>query len=160
MSSKVSYTLSRGIGMIAPESIAEILGLGASVRTVDELEQAVSQGLPKRALERLSARLYEDRGIANAYKFKVVPQATWKRRNKRLSVAESEKTERLARSLPIARALDNRLVDERNKRFTVRMLQIAAPSRPLFVAIGALHLGGPKGVLALLRARGFTVKPD
>ena len=42
--------------MIAPESIAEILGLGASVRTVGELELAVSQGLPKRALERLSAR--------------------------------------------------------------------------------------------------------
>ena len=88
--------------MIAPESIAEILGLGASVRTVGELELAVRQGLPKRALERLSARLYEDRGIANAYKFKVVRQATWKRRSKRLSVAESEKTERLARVLAMA----------------------------------------------------------
>jgi putative toxin-antitoxin system antitoxin component (TIGR02293 family) len=102
MSSEMSYTEPRGAGMIAPESIAEILGLGASVRTVGELELAVSQGLPKRALERLSARLYEDRGIANAYKFKVVPQATWKRRSKRLSVAESEKTERLARVLAMA----------------------------------------------------------
>ena len=56
--------------MIAPESIAEILGLGASVRTVGELELAVSEGLPKRALERLSARLYQDRRSASAYKFK------------------------------------------------------------------------------------------
>ena len=40
--------------MIAPELIAEILGLGASVRTVTELESAVSAGLPKRSLERLS----------------------------------------------------------------------------------------------------------
>jgi len=80
--------------MIAPESIAEILGLGPSVRTVGELELAVSEGLPKRALERLSARLYEDRRSASAYKFKVVPQATWKRRSKRLSVDESEKTKR------------------------------------------------------------------
>ena len=54
--------------MIAPESIAEILGL-ASVRTVGELESAVSAGLPKRALERLSARLYDDRRTASAYKF-------------------------------------------------------------------------------------------
>jgi putative toxin-antitoxin system antitoxin component (TIGR02293 family) len=88
--------------MIAPESIAEILGLGASVRTVGELESAVSAGLPKRALERLSARLYGDRRIASAYKFKLVPQATWKRRSKRLSVDESEKTERLARVLAAA----------------------------------------------------------
>jgi putative toxin-antitoxin system antitoxin component (TIGR02293 family) len=88
--------------MIAPQSIAEILGLGASIRTVDQLESAVSAGLPKRSLERLSARLYEDRRIANAYKFKVVPPATWKRRTKRLSVDESERTERLARVLAAA----------------------------------------------------------
>jgi putative toxin-antitoxin system antitoxin component (TIGR02293 family) len=98
----MSYTELRGIDMIAPESIAEILGLGASVRTVGELESAVSEGLPKRALERLSARLYQDRRSASAYKFKVVPQATWKRRSKRLSVDESEKTERLARVLAAA----------------------------------------------------------
>ncbi len=88
--------------MIAPELIAEILGLGASVRTVGQLESAVSAGLPKRALERLSARLYVDRRAANAYKFKVVPQATWKRRTRRLSVDESERTERLARVLAAA----------------------------------------------------------
>ena len=98
----MSYNELRGIDMISPESIAEILGLGASVRTVGELELAVSEGLPKRALERLSARLYEDRRSASAYKFKVVPQATWKRRNKRLSVDESEMTERLARVLAAA----------------------------------------------------------
>lgn len=85
--------------MIEPQSIAEILGLGAAIRTVSELESAVSAGLPKRSLERLSARLYEDRRVAGAYKFKVVPQATWKRRTKRLSVDESERTERLARVL-------------------------------------------------------------
>jgi putative toxin-antitoxin system antitoxin component (TIGR02293 family) len=85
--------------MIAPEAVAEILGLGPTVRTVGELEAAVSAGLPKRSLERLSARLHDDRKTASAYKFKVVPQATWKRRTKRLSVDESERTERLARVL-------------------------------------------------------------
>jgi putative toxin-antitoxin system antitoxin component (TIGR02293 family) len=85
--------------VIAPEAIAEILGLRASIRSVSELEAAVSAGLPKRSLELLSARLHLDRKVASAYKFKIVPQATWKRRSKRLSVDESERTERLARVL-------------------------------------------------------------
>ena len=95
--------------MIAPESIAEILGLPASIQSVSDLEAAVSGGLPKRSLERLSARLYLDPRVASAYKFKVVPQATWKRRTKRLSVEESERTERLARVLAHAEyVLDDR----------------------------------------------------
>jgi putative toxin-antitoxin system antitoxin component (TIGR02293 family) len=102
MSLNISYTDPTENLMIAPESIAEILGLGTSVRTVEDLETAVSAGLPKRSLERLSARLYSDRRTASAYKFKVIPQATWKRRTKRLSLDESEKTERLARVLAAA----------------------------------------------------------
>jgi uncharacterized protein YbaP (TraB family) len=68
------------------------------------------------------------------------------------------KSERLARTPAAARALDNRIVFERNRRFALRMVAIAAPNRPVFVAIGALHLGGPRGVLTLLRQRGFTVE--
>jgi len=99
MSRLSSYNEPEGLPVIEPRLIAEILGLGAGIQTVGELESAVSAGLPKRSLERLSARLYEDRRVASAYKFKVVPQATWKRRVKRLSVDESERTERLARVL-------------------------------------------------------------
>ena len=85
--------------MIAAESTAKILGLEEPVRSVGELEEAVSAGLPKESLERLSTRLYPDPRQARAYKFEVVPEATWKRRTKRLSVEESERTERLARTL-------------------------------------------------------------
>ncbi|AOK28156.1 polysaccharide biosynthesis protein GumN [Burkholderia singularis] len=67
------------------------------------------------------------------------------------------KTERLARAKPIAESIDNKIVYERNRRFVARMTAIAGPNRPLFVAIGALHLGGPKGVLELLRAQGYRV---
>ncbi len=70
------------------------------------------------------------------------------------------KTERYANSKSIARALDNRIVYDRNRRFTTRILAIAAPNKPLFVAIGSLHLGGPKGVLALLGQRGYVVEAD
>lgn len=70
------------------------------------------------------------------------------------------KSERLARTPAVARALDNRIVYERNRRFVTRMIAIAGPNRPIFVAIGSLHFGGPKGVLALLRQRGFAVEAD
>ena len=69
------------------------------------------------------------------------------------------KSERLARTPAVARALDDRILYERNRRFVTRMIALAGPNRPIFVAIGALHLGGAKGVLNLLRVRGFTVDP-
>jgi uncharacterized protein len=72
----------------------------------------------------------------------------------------SAKSERLARTPEVARMLDNRIVYDRNRRFVVRMTAIAAPNRPVFVAIGSLHLGGPKGVLRMLQQRGFVVEPE
>ncbi|WP_323119578.1 TraB/GumN family protein [Burkholderia alba] len=74
-----------------------------------------------------------------------------------LAAWATAKSERLARSKPVSDAIDNKIVYERNRRFVFRMTQIAAPNRPLFVAIGALHFGGPKGVLELLRQQGYRV---
>jgi uncharacterized protein YbaP (TraB family) len=71
---------------------------------------------------------------------------------------QAAKSEKLARDPRISDSIDNRIVYERNRRFVNRMLQLAAPNKPLFVAIGALHLGGPKGVLQLLRQHGFVVE--
>jgi putative toxin-antitoxin system antitoxin component (TIGR02293 family) len=57
-------------------------------------------GWPSEAISGAPLReAHLDRRLASAYKFKIVPQATWKRRSKRLSVDESERTERLARVL-------------------------------------------------------------
>ena len=72
----------------------------------------------------------------------------------------SAKSERLARTPEVARMLDNRIVYDRNRRFVARMTAIAAPNRPVFVAIGSLHLGGPKGVLRMLQQRGFVVEAE
>lgn len=95
--------------MVTVEPIVEILGLSASVRTMQDLDSAVTAGLPKRSLVLLSSRLYSDNRVASAFKFTVVPSATWKRRTKRLSPLESERIERLARVLAAAEyALDDR----------------------------------------------------
>jgi hypothetical protein len=72
---------------------------------------------------------------------------------------EAAKSEKLARDQRISTQIDNKIVFDRNRRFVNRMLAIAAPNKPVFVAIGALHLGGQKGVLQLLRQRGFVVEP-
>ncbi|MGU7783441.1 TraB/GumN family protein [Burkholderia sp. PU8-34] len=67
------------------------------------------------------------------------------------------KSERLARSKAVSASIDNKILVERNRRFVARMTAMAAPNRPLFVAIGALHLGGRRGVLELLRQHGYRV---
>ncbi|WP_322049296.1 TraB/GumN family protein [Paraburkholderia sp. J67] len=72
---------------------------------------------------------------------------------------ENARTEKLSHDPRVAASVDNRIVYERNRRFVARMQQYTAPNKPLFVAIGSLHLGGRKGVLQLLRQRGFTVDP-
>jgi uncharacterized protein YbaP (TraB family) len=72
---------------------------------------------------------------------------------------QAAKSEKLARDKRISDSIDNRIMYERNRRFVSRMLLIAAPNKPVFVAIGALHLGGRKGVLQLLRQHGFVVEP-
>ncbi|GAB5098792.1 TraB/GumN family protein [Caballeronia sp. LP006] len=74
-----------------------------------------------------------------------------------LKAWDDAKGNKLARSKPLADQVDNRVVYERNRRFVARMVQLAAPDKPVFVAIGALHLGGSRGVLELLRKRGFVV---
>lgn len=50
------------------------------------------------------------------------------------------------------------LVDERNKAWMKRLPGLLA-SRPTFVAVGALHLPGPHGLIELLRNEGYTVTP-
>lgn len=97
--------------MIRPESIADVMGgkaiLGRRIQSIDDLEKAVSHGLPKRALRLTAERVYRSAGDARRVMFRIVPEATFKRRT-RLSAAESERTERLARVIAAAEhAWDN-----------------------------------------------------
>ena len=91
--------------MVKPENIAEIMGgasiLGAHVRSVRDLEKTISRGLPKRALRITVERIYTSAGDARRAMFRIVPEATFKRRV-RLSHTESERTERLARVIAAA----------------------------------------------------------
>jgi uncharacterized protein YbaP (TraB family) len=41
----------------------------------------------------------------------------------------------------------------------IPVIEKAAQQKATFFAFGAAHLGGPDGVITLLRARGYSVKP-
>jgi uncharacterized protein YbaP (TraB family) len=76
----------------------------------------------------------------------------------RLSDWQQRKTSALMRNKAMSDSIDDQIVYKRNLRFVSRIQALAAPRKPVFVAIGALHLGGPKGVLSLLRSAGYQVR--
>jgi putative toxin-antitoxin system antitoxin component (TIGR02293 family) len=83
--------------MIEPNSIAEILGIRTKIKTLADLDGAVSRGLEKRSVSRLISRLTLTDREARTLRDQVIPLATWKRTKGRLSRQASERTERLAR---------------------------------------------------------------
>src|ERR1700733_11652513 len=92
--------------MISPNRIAEVLGgsqvLGRRLTSVHALGDAVSEGLPKAALQQTAARIFENKREGRECIYRIVPEATFKRRRNRLNAAESERTERIARVLATA----------------------------------------------------------
>lgn len=89
-----------------PNSIGQILGgksvLGRQVASLLDLNEAVERGLPKITLRNVVRHIYTDATDQRAMMHRIVPEATYKRRRDRLSHAESERTERLARVVAMA----------------------------------------------------------
>ena len=71
------------------------------MRTIDEMIEAIDKGFPKQALRNTAKRVFTEAGEAMKFVYRVVPEATYKRRT-RLTPAESERTERLARVIGYA----------------------------------------------------------
>ena len=88
--------------MIAVDRIAEVMMLPQPVETLAELSAGVARGLPKSALrscvQRVAANPQEQRRLM----YRIVPDATYKRRRHHLKPEESERTERLARAIATA----------------------------------------------------------
>jgi putative toxin-antitoxin system antitoxin component (TIGR02293 family) len=92
--------------MLEPRHIGEVLGgrrvLGKPVTSLLELNDAVERGLPKATLRNVARHVFADAAEQRAMMHRIVPEATFKRRRERLSPAESERTERLARVVATA----------------------------------------------------------
>jgi uncharacterized protein len=55
-------------------------------------------------------------------------------------------------------ALYRRLIVERNRAWLPKIEALFTRTRPAFVVVGAAHLTGPDGLLAALRAKGYTLE--
>jgi putative toxin-antitoxin system antitoxin component (TIGR02293 family) len=97
------------VDVIEPKRIAIVLGgkpvLRKSVSSIDDLEEIVEEGLPKTALRAAVRRVFVVAREANRYLYRIVPEATYKRRNGRLRSSESQRTERLARVIASAESV-------------------------------------------------------
>ncbi len=55
-------------------------------------------------------------------------------------------------------AMEDILLNNRNKNWIAKIEKFAS-EKPTFFAVGAGHLGGPKGIIALLKEQGYSVTP-
>ena len=88
------------------ERLLPVLGgpqaLGRRLGSLAALSHAVTQGLPKAALRETAQRIFSNPAEQKQLMRRIVPEATFKRRRDKLSAAESERTERLARVIAAA----------------------------------------------------------
>jgi putative toxin-antitoxin system antitoxin component (TIGR02293 family) len=128
--------------MITPSRIADILGgptvLGRRLASVAALSDAVSKGLPKAALRQTAGRIFDDRAEQRQLMNRIVPEATFKRRRDRLSAAESERTERIARVMANAEFVWGDRADARRFMTTPHpALRARSPLDAAFSELGA-----------------------
>ena len=83
--------------LVTPEKIASIMALTSVPHSFAELDELVSHGLPKNALKASVDRICLNNEDRKHLLYRIIPEATYKRRRASLSVEESERAERLAR---------------------------------------------------------------
>ncbi|MGH7719496.1 MAG: antitoxin Xre/MbcA/ParS toxin-binding domain-containing protein [Gemmatimonadaceae bacterium] len=103
-----------------------------SIRSLADLRRAVESGLPKRALALVVEQVEDDPQERRRLLSRIVPIATYKRRKTVLKPHESERTERLARVIALAR--DAWGDDEEARRFLRTPHALLGDERPLDVA--------------------------
>ena len=55
-------------------------------------------------------------------------------------------------------SLGRRLIDVRNRNWVPKIESYLRSGKTYFVVVGAGHMGGPQGLLAMLRARGYAIE--
>ncbi|MFC5431101.1 antitoxin Xre/MbcA/ParS toxin-binding domain-containing protein [Paraburkholderia sp.] len=130
---------------VTPAEVAAVMNLAPIPRSLAELEARVRDGLPKSALAMSVQHIATDAETRRALRASVVPEATYKRRRERLSMGESEKTERIARIYATASYVWGDPGDART--FLAAAHPLLEGRRPLDVALTEL---GARRVEALL----------
>lgn len=133
--------------------IAEVLGgekvLGRRIGSLHELRRAVEGGLPKGSLAHVARAVADDPKQQRALIHRIVPEATYKRRRERLTFAESERAERIARVAALAFDIWG---EEDGRAFLGNRHPMLGDETPLEAAASDL---GAREVEAILRAIEF-----
>lgn len=82
---------------VSPEKIAAVMALAPVPHSFSALDDLVRSGLPKSALRLSIARIGRSADERKTLLNSIIAEATYKRRSARLTPAESERAERLAR---------------------------------------------------------------
>ena len=122
--------------IVSPARIAEVMGLRRKVRSLGELSAIVREGLPKSALKASLARVFPEGREQTDILYRVIPEATYKRRRDQLKAEESERTERLARVIATAEYVWDDDADAR--RFLTTAHSRLEGQRPIDVALTEL----------------------
>jgi len=83
--------------LVTPEKIGSVLALCPPPHSFAELDDLVAQGLPKGALKASVDRVCSSADDRQKLLYRIIPEATYKRRRTSLTSGESERAERLAR---------------------------------------------------------------
>ena len=130
--------LAQGKKVLALEDIEEQFNVFSSLKEEDAI------AMLQETLEEQAALQADERALISYYLAQNL-RGIWK-------VAEHNFARMGDKKL--ADHLKQGLIDERNERIVTRARAIMAQS-PVFIAVGALHLPGNKGIVSLLEAQGF-----
>ena len=83
--------------LVTPEKIASVMALFPIPHSFAELDDLVASGLPKGALKASVDRVCASGDDRKRLLYRIIPEATYKRRRSNLTAEESERAERLAR---------------------------------------------------------------
>ena len=124
--------------LVTPEKIASIMALASVPHSFAELDALVSQGLPKNALKASVNSVCLNTEERKQLLYRIIPEATYKRRRDKLSAEESGRAERLARIYATALYVWNSDDDARTFLHTPHpMLQSRAPLDVSMTELGA-----------------------
>jgi putative toxin-antitoxin system antitoxin component (TIGR02293 family) len=89
--------------LVSPEKIASVMALDEVPHSFAELDEMVSKGLPKGALKASIEHICKSAEERKTLLYRIIPEATYKRRRDTLSAEESQRAERLARIFATAK---------------------------------------------------------
>jgi uncharacterized protein YbaP (TraB family) len=163
---EVSHSRKPVVLMMMIVASAKSMGCSPDSYEFSLLMTAAGRKMPIIGLETVSEqmRMLDAKPLAEQarelYEMSLDPQK-WIQQLRDLSSAyrlrDSDKLYRLsAEQMKEQKTFSKQLLDDRNTRW-IPKLDSALKAKPAFIAVGAAHLGGEKGLVKLLRARGYQV---